>query len=154
MCTVWPLDSKWLSEESSESASNFMLSLIIPPQKLFGWFRRPRFWATGDWQLCHNNMPTHASCLVQFLTKYQITQVTWPPSSPDVAPWDFWLFPKLKSPPLKGKRIQTIDEIQNNTMGQLMVIGRTVWGPKVPNLKGTEASLSYVQYLLILYLLQ
>ena len=27
---------------------------------------------------------------------------------------------------------------------QLMVIGRTVWGPKVPTMKGTEASLSYV----------
>ena len=34
---------------------------------------------------------------------------------------DFWLFPKLKSP-LKGKRFQTIDKIQENTMGQLMVI--------------------------------
>ena len=30
-------------------------------------------------------------------------------------------------------------------MGQLMAIGRTVGGPKVPSLKGTEGSLSYVQ---------
>ena len=44
--------------------SNFTLSLNIPPQKLFGWFRRPQLWANGDWQL-HHNMPTHASCLVQ-----------------------------------------------------------------------------------------
>ena len=35
-------------------------------------------------------------------------------------------------------------------MGQLMVIGRTMWGPKVPTLKGTEASLSYVQCFLYL----
>ena len=35
-------------------------------------------------------------------------------------------------------------------MGQLMAIGRTVWGPKVPPLKGTEASLSYAQYFLYL----
>ena len=34
--------------------------------------------------------------------------------------------------------------IQKNMTGQLMAIGRTVWGPKVPTLKGTEASLSYV----------
>ena len=32
-------------------------------------------------------------------------------------------------------------------MGQLMVIGRTVRGPKVPTLKGTETSLSYIQCL-------
>ena len=34
-------------------------------------------------------------------------------------------FTKLKSP-LKGKRFQTVDEIQENTMGQLVAIGRTV----------------------------
>ena len=56
----------------------------------------------------------------EFLAKHQITQVTQPPYSPDWVPCDFWLFPKLKSP-LKGKRFQTIDEIQENTMGQLMV---------------------------------
>ena len=34
--------------------------------------------------------------------------------------------------------------------GQLMAIGRTVWGPKVPTLKGTEVSLSCVQCFLYL----
>ena len=29
--------------------------------------------------------------------------------------------------------------------GAVMVTGRTVWGPKVPTLEGTKASLSYVQ---------
>ena len=43
------------------------------------------------------------------------------------------------------KEIQPVDEIQENMTGQLMAIGRTMWGPKVPTLKVTEASLSYVQ---------
>ena len=47
------------------------------------------------------------------------------PYSPDLASCDFWLFPKLKSP-LKGKGFQTINEIQENTSGQVMAIGRTV----------------------------
>ena len=34
MCTVWPSHSKWLSEQSNKPASNFVLSLDIPPQKL------------------------------------------------------------------------------------------------------------------------
>ena len=134
------------------SASNFALSLNIPPwkQKLFGWFRRPQLWATDDWQLHHDNTPDHASNLAQnFLEKHQITQVTQSPYNPDLAPCDFCLFPKLKSP-LKGKRFHTIDEIQENAAGQLMATGRTVWGPKVPTLKGTEASLSYVQCFLYL----
>ena len=141
-----------MTEESNEFASNFGLSLNIPPQKLSGWFRRPQLWATGDWQLHHNNMPAHASHLVQsFLVKHQITQVTQPPYSPDLAPCYFWLFPKIKSP-LTEKRFQTISEIQENTMGQVMAIGRTVWGPKVPALKGTEISLSYIQCFLYLLL--
>ena len=84
-----------------------------------------------------------------FFVKHQITQVTQPNYSPDLVPCEFSLFPKLKSP-LKGKIFQTISEIQENTMGQLIVIGRTVWGPKVPTLKGTEVSLSCVQCFLYL----
>ena len=64
--------------------------------------------------------------------------------SPDLAPCDFGLFPKLKSP-FKGKRFQSMDEIQENRTGELMAIGRTVWDFNVPTLKGTEASLSCVK---------
>ena len=48
------------------------------------------------------------------------------------------------------EEISDIDEIQENTTGQLMATGITVWGPKVPALKATEASLSYVQCFLYL----
>ena len=65
----------------------------------------------------------HVSC--SFLAKHQITQVTQSCYSPDLASSDFRLFPKLKSP-LKRKRFQVINEIQENTTGQLMEIGRTV----------------------------
>ena len=51
--------------------------------------------------------------------------MTQPPYSPDLAPYDFWLFSKLKSA-LKGKRFQIIDEIQENMAGLLMVSRITV----------------------------
>ena len=35
-------------------------------------------------------------------------------------------------------------------MGQLMAIGRTVWGSQVPTFKGVEVSLSYIQCFLYL----
>ena len=76
----------------------------------------PQLWAPGDWQLYHNTS-AHASHLVQsFLEKYQITQVTQFHYSPDLVSHDFWLFPKLKLP-LKGKKFQTINNIQENLMG-------------------------------------
>ena len=108
--------------------------------------------ATGNWwfgSFCSYNTPAHISHLMQVLAKHQITQVTQTPYSSDLAPCNFWLFPKLKSS-LKGKRFQIINEIQENTTGQLMEIGRTVWGPKVPTLKGTEASLSHVHTMFLI----
>ena len=125
------------------------IRFCIKLQKLCGWFRRLQLWATGDWQLHHNHASAHVSRLLQFFGKTSSHPGNSAPYSPDVAPCDFWLFPKLKSP-LKGKRFQTINEIQENVKGQVMAMGRTVWGPKVPIVKGTEASLSYVQCFLYL----
>jgi transposase len=49
-------------------------------------------------QLHHDNAPAHSTALMQaFLAKQHITQAYQPPYSPDLAPCDFWLFPKLKS---------------------------------------------------------
>jgi hypothetical protein len=39
-----------------------------------------------------------------------MTVVPHPSYSPDLAPWDFFLFPKIKIK-LKGRRFDTVDEI-------------------------------------------
>ena len=107
---------------------------------------------TGNWWSAASSQQ-FTSCPVQFFDKtsnHAGDSASLPHTqNPDLASCDFWLFPKLKSL-LKGKRFQTVNEIQDNTTGQPMVIGRTVWGPKVPTLKGTEASLSCVQCFLYL----
>ena len=108
----------------------FCLKLEYSSTKLFGWFRRLQLCATGDWQLHHDNAPTHASCVAQFFGETSNHPGDSAPLQPSFGACDFWLFPKLKVP-LKGKRFQTISEIQENIMGQLMVTDRTVWGPKV-----------------------
>ena len=108
--------------------------------------------AMSNWWLAasSDNAPAHVSQTMRsYLVKHQITQVTQPLYSPHLTPCDFWLFPKLKSP-LKGKRFQVVNEIQETTVGQLTVIGRTVWGSQVPTLKRTEVALSYVQCFLYL----
>ena len=95
---------KITEKKEQNSTSKFSLRLYIPLWKLFGWFRRQQHWVTGDWQLQHDNRPTHVSCLCRnFLAKYQITQVNQSTYSPYLALCHIWLFPKLKSP-LKGKR--------------------------------------------------
>ena len=57
--------------------------------------------AVDNWWLAASSWQCACSCImshVDFLAKHQITQVTKPPYSPYLAPCDFWLFPKLKSP--------------------------------------------------------
>lgn len=84
--------------------------------------KRPDLWASGDWMLQHDNAPAHSSCLVQqFLGKHGIPQVPHPPYSPDLAPCDFWLFPKLKYP-MKGTRFDSVEEIKQNTTAALKAI--------------------------------
>jgi transposase len=56
-----------------------------------------------------------------FLTKTGATVIPQPPYSPDLAPADFFLFPKLKST-LKGRRFDTIEEIKENSLRQLKAI--------------------------------
>ena len=129
----------------------FCIKLDIPLQKLFRWFRRLQLWATGDWQPHHNNMLAHVSCPYSFFCKI----TNYPGDSAPLQPrfGALWLlaFPKTKIT-FERKEISDCQWVQENMMSQLMAIGRTVWGPKVPILKETEASLSYVQC--VLYLLQ
>ena len=96
MRTVWPSKLKWLSKYSSKSASNFALTLNIPPWKLFGWFRRLQLWVTGDWQLHNDNTPTHASHLVQFLGKTSIYPGDSAPLQPRFGALWLLTFPKIK----------------------------------------------------------
>lgn len=72
--------------------------------------------------LHHDNAPAHASLLIRsYLAKHQTSVVPHPPYSPDLAPADFFLFPKLKTT-LKGRRFQTIEEIQENAIQALRAI--------------------------------
>ena len=78
--------------------------------------KRPELWENQTWILHRDNAPAHASLLIhRYLAKHQISVVPLPPYSPDLAPADFFLFPKLKTT-LKGRRFQTIEEIQENVM--------------------------------------
>ena len=62
----------------------------------------------GRWHFHKNNAPVHTFILVtDYLTKMGIKTVPQPPYSQDLAPYDFWLFPKLR-----GCRYETIEEME------------------------------------------
>ena len=74
--------------------------------------KRPALFKSGQWHFHQDNAPVHNSILVtDYLTKMGIKTVPHPPYSPDLAPCDFWLFPKLKEN-LRGCRYETIKEMK------------------------------------------
>jgi transposase len=69
--------------------------------------------------LHHDNAPAHSSHLIQsFLVKDGISVVCQAPYSPDMAPCDFCLFPKLKTP-LKGSHFDSREDMMQNATKEL-----------------------------------
>ncbi|KDR20028.1 hypothetical protein L798_05263, partial [Zootermopsis nevadensis] len=68
--------------------------------------KRPEKWENNNWVLHHHNANAHT-----VLASKNTTVIPHPPYSPDLAPCDFFLFPKMKFR-LKGRRFDTIEEIQ------------------------------------------
>jgi len=84
-------------------------------------WKRPEIFA-NSWILHHDNAPAHTALSVrEFLATKQITVLEHPAYSPDLAPSNFFLFPKIKEI-LKGRHFDDIDDISNSTMGALKVI--------------------------------
>ena len=76
-------------------------------RKRFHWMR-PALFKSGLWHFHQDNAPVHNSILVtNYLTKMGIKIVPHPPYIPDIAPCDFWLFPKLR-----GCRYEIIEEMK------------------------------------------
>ena len=73
---------------------------------------RPGMCESGDWLLLHNNALSHNVTIVkQFLAQQKVTVLDHPMFSPDLAPADYFLFPKVKSH-LKGHLFDSISDIR------------------------------------------
>jgi len=77
---------------------------------------------------------TDALLIREFLTKHEVSVVPQPPYSPDLAPADFFLFPKLKFS-LKGRRFQTVEEIEENSTWDLRAIPQNTFQDALQNWK-------------------
>ena len=67
---------------------------------------------SGQWHFQQDNAPVYNSILViDYLSKMGIKTVPQPPYCLDLAPSDFWLFPKLR-----GCRYERIEEVKEVVM--------------------------------------
>jgi hypothetical protein len=69
-------------------------------------------WKNASWVLHHDSAPAHNALSVKrYLANNSIPVMEHPPYSPDLAPCDFFLFPKFKSV-LKGTRLESVDAVK------------------------------------------
>ncbi|UYV66910.1 hypothetical protein LAZ67_4003301 [Cordylochernes scorpioides] len=80
---------------------------------------------TNDWILHVGNARPHtAHVVLQFLAKHSTIQIPHPPYSPDLAPNDFFLYPKLKIN-LKGRKFDNVDMIQAESKATLRNLSKS-----------------------------
>lgn len=83
--------------------------------------KRPQLYQDG-WLLHQDNAPCHTAINVKrFLAEKNIPVLEHPPYSPDLAPCDYWLFPKIKSL-MKGRRFNSIEAAKTRTTELLQVL--------------------------------
>ena len=77
---------------------------------------RPEMWKNGSQILHQNSAPAHNALPVKtFLVKHKIPVMEHPPYSPDLAPCNFLLFPKVKSA-LKGTWFESVEAVKAKVM--------------------------------------
>ena len=110
---------------------------------------------SGRWYFQQDNTQVHSSILItDYLTKMGIKTIPQPLYSPDLAPCDFWLFPKLRGCPyetieMKEAVTKVIDTLtQRTSMGP----SRSCWNsttsalqPEEITSKGIRVSCVYYQ---------
>ena len=77
--------------------------------------------SSQEWFLHWDNAPVHTAATVQeFLAAKEVKTIPHPPYSPDLAPADFFLFPRIKTE-LAGRTL-TADTFKNNWEGVVRTI--------------------------------
>jgi histone-lysine N-methyltransferase SETMAR len=83
---------------------------------------RPQMYRSGKWSLLHDNARPHTAIRVRnFLAQRRVTVIEHPSYSPDLAPADFFLFPRLKGV-LKGIRFADVPDIRRRVTSVLRSI--------------------------------
>ena len=78
----------------------------------------PALFKSGQWHFHADNAPVHNSILVtDYLTKMGIKTLPQPPYSPDIAPCDFCLSPKLRS--CRYEKIEEMKELVTKVIDTL-----------------------------------
>ena len=141
---MWPSYSKCQRVEQ-QICIEFCVKLEHPPEETI--LKIEKATTMGNWWLAASSWQCTRSCILSHADSFgEISNHLGDSSSIQPRFGTLWLlaFPKTRIT-FEKEEISDCWWDQENVTGQLRAIGRTVLGPKVPTLKGIEASLPYVQ---------
>ena len=123
--------------------------------KIFRWLIRPQLWATGDRQLYHDNVPTHASCVCRVFWP-NIKSPRWlsPPTTQIWCPVTSLAFPKTKNHLWKERDFRLLMRFRNIRWGSWWWLGELGEVPRCPLWRGLRRHFPVYNVSCILYLLQ
>ena len=94
--------------------------------------KRPELWREGNWLLHDDKALSHRALVTrEFLAHNSIITLPHPPYSPDLAPCEFFLFPKKKMQ-LKVRRFDRVEEIQRESQNVLDTLREQDFPARVP----------------------
>jgi len=112
--------------EGQKVNTEFYVGVFDRLLKRIWWVRTAKF-QSNEWFLHHDNAPSHNAAIVKkFLANRNVALLHHPPYLPDLAPADYFLFPKLKFS-LQGWHFQTVEEIQRAVTRELNNISKTAF---------------------------
>ena len=90
-----------------------VVAKLVP--KDLNFMQKRDFWTNNSWILHQDNAPSRNAIVIrEHLAKNETNTIQQPPNSPDLVPWEFFLFGRLKKP-LRGTRYSTRDEVMEKS---------------------------------------
>ena len=106
-CHSWWISKRSKEANTPELIDQRVVEVLKEFRKRFHQ-KRPALFKLSQWHFHKDNAPVHNSILVtDYLTKMGIKTVPHPPYSPDLAPCEIFLFPKLR-----GRHYEIIEEMK------------------------------------------
>ena len=105
--------TEWVPEGQTVNQTYYLSVLATLRERVRK--KRPELWKNNSWILHQDNAPAHNALSVKrYLADKRTPVLQYAPYSPDLAPCDFFLFPKIKAV-LKGTRFESMEAVKQKT---------------------------------------
>ena len=114
--------TEWVPEGQTVNQTYYLSILATLRERVRK--KRPELWKNNSWILHQDNASAHNALSVKrYSADKRALVLQHAPYSPDLAPCDFFLFPKIKAV-LKGTRFESMEAVKQKTADLLKALAK------------------------------